>query len=74
MDGFKIKVSDVNQISNLMNKSDYDKFVTESVMTDNRNQEFIEDILDHHQKSKKMLAYLDRFTRQIYKKIVPENT
>ena len=27
---FKIKVSDVNQINNLMNKTDYDKFVTES--------------------------------------------
>ena len=27
---FKIKVSDVNQINNLMNKKDYDKFVSES--------------------------------------------
>ena len=27
---FKIKVSDANQINNLMNKTDYDKFVTES--------------------------------------------
>jgi glycine cleavage system H protein len=27
---FKIKVSDINQINNLMNKTDYDKFVTEN--------------------------------------------